>query len=150
MNRRGPACGAWELLLEITRSGRARVPAAAEELGLSEAQAEVLRLLDPREPSAMCRVADRLGCDPSNVTGIVDRLEARGLVERRADERDRRVKKLVLTAAGRQVRDRLAEKIAEPPSGLRALSAEDQERLLEILSKALHLSPLARGRAKRG
>ncbi|MGH7803354.1 MAG: MarR family winged helix-turn-helix transcriptional regulator [Candidatus Binatia bacterium] len=131
MNPRGPACGAWELLLEISRVCRA--PAVAEEVGLSEAQAEVLRLLDAPEGSPMCRVADRLGCDPSNVTGIVDRLEARGLVERHADERDRRVKNLVLTPAGRELRERLAE----PPPLLRALSADDQERLFEILSKAL-------------
>jgi DNA-binding MarR family transcriptional regulator len=136
MDRGGPACGAWKLLLEILAAERTRVPAVADELGLSEAQCHVLQLLEPGEPIAMCRVADRLDCDPSNVTGIVDRLEARGLVERRADPRDRRVKKLVLTAAGRELRARFAERLAEPPTVLRALSESDQERLFAILRRA--------------
>ena len=137
MDRRGPACGAWQLLLEIVGVERGRLPVLAAELGLSEPQCQVLRELDPREPIAMCRLAERLDCDPSNVTGIVDRLEARGLVERRADERDRRVRKIVLTAAGRELRARLDERMAEPPSALRALSAGDQERLLALLRRAV-------------
>jgi MarR family transcriptional regulator, organic hydroperoxide resistance regulator len=130
------ACEAWKLLLEVMGAARARLPALGDELGLSEAQCQVLQLLDPAEPVAMCRVAEALACDPSNVTGIVDRLEARGLVERRADAADRRVKKLVLTAAGRAQRARLVARVAEPPAAFSGLPAEDQEQLLAILRRA--------------
>jgi DNA-binding MarR family transcriptional regulator len=50
----------------------------------------------------MHQIADRLGSERSNVTGIIDRLEARGLVERQPDDRDRRIKNVVLTPAGQE------------------------------------------------
>jgi len=139
MTDRPRACEAWQLLLELLAAERGRLPEIAALLGLSEAQCQMLRLLDPRAPVAMCRVAEALGCDRSNVTGIVDRLEARGLVERRADPSDRRVKKVALTAAGREQRRRLMERLSEPPAGFGALPATDQERLLAILRRALGL-----------
>jgi len=71
------------------------------EFDLSPQQAKAFRELD--QPLSMKELADRLICDASNVTGIVDRLEARGLVERQADPGDRRVKRLVLTGTGREL-----------------------------------------------
>ena len=109
----------------------------AAELGLPEAQCQVLQLLDPQAPVAMCRIAEALDCDPSNITGIVDRLQARGLVERRSDPRDRRVKKLVLTAHGRDRRKRLLERLDEPPSAIQSLSLAEQQGLCAILKRAL-------------
>ncbi len=137
MSRPGRACETWKLLLEMFSTERTRLPVIAGELGLSEAQCHVLQRLDPGAPVAMCRLADALDCDPSNVTGIVDRLEARGLVERRADRKDRRVKNLVLTLAGREQRARLLERLSEPPPAINALSAGDQEKLFTILRRAL-------------
>lgn len=128
---------AWSLLLEMLVRERSRLPAIASALGLSEAQGHVLREIDPGAPIAMCRVAESLGCDPSNVTGIVDRLERRGLVERRADPRDRRVKQLVLTERGRSLRERLLVELAQPPSAIVELSATDQRALCAILRRAV-------------
>src|SRR5687768_10153973 len=122
-------CAAWVLLLEIVAQERARLPAIAAELGLSEAQCGVLERLRPEAPISMCRLAEALDCDRSNVTGIVDRLEARGLVERRLDSSDRRVKNLVLTAAGRRLRQRLLERLADPPASIRSLPAPDRDAL---------------------
>ena len=98
-HRSAAASEVWALLLQVFGAERRRLPAVAAELGLPEAQCQVLQLLDPQAPVAMCRIAEALDCDPSNITGIVDRLQARGLVERRSDPRDRRVKKLVPTEA---------------------------------------------------
>jgi DNA-binding MarR family transcriptional regulator len=136
MAGKGRACDAWRLLLGILAGERSRLPALAAELGLSQAQCQVLERLDPEVPVAMCRVAEALDCDPSNVTGIVDRLQAQGLVERRADASDRRVKKLVLTPKGLALRARLIERLTEPPHGIRALPVEDQEKLFSILHRA--------------
>ena len=86
MARRGRGCDAWQLLRGILAAERSRLPVIAAGLGLSQAQCQVLQLLDPEAPVAMCRVAEALDCDPSNVTGIVDRLQAQGLVERRVCE----------------------------------------------------------------
>ena len=128
---------AWQLLSEVLAGERSRLPAIADDLGLSEAQCHVLRELDPEAPIAMCRVAEALGCDPSNVTGIVRRLEERKLVERRADERDRRVKQLVLTVRGRALRQQLLDALSEPPSMLESLSPADQKMLCAILRRAV-------------
>ena len=137
MEHRSPAAEVWALLLQVIGAERRRVPALAAEMGLSEAQCQVLQLLDPQAPVAMCRVAEALHCDPSNITGIVDRLQARGLVERRSDPRDRRVKKVVLTARGRDHRTRLLERLSEPPSEITALSLAEQQGLCAILRRTV-------------
>ena len=82
-------------------------------------------------------MADGLACDASNITGIVDRLEARGLVKRRPGSRDRRVKEIVLTRAGTALRTLLVERLAEPPEPVSRMSAADQRALRAILRRAL-------------
>ena len=67
-------------------------------------QLHTLRILEPDREVPMSSLAGKLFCDTSNVTGIVDRLEARGLIERRPADYDRRVKLLGLTAEGERVR----------------------------------------------
>ena len=62
--------------------------------------AQVRALYELRDPLSMRELADRLYLDPSNLTALVDRLEDLDLVERTSDAGDRRVKRLVLTAAG--------------------------------------------------
>ena len=78
-----------------------------------------------------------LTCDASNVTGIVDRLEARGLVERRPDPGDRRVKMLALTDEGVALRDEIVRRLAMPPEPLAALPRADQRALRDILRLAV-------------
>ena len=135
---------AQRLFFEIGMVQRARVGAVLGELGLTFAQAHALRLLDPDRPLPMSALAERLFCDASNVTGIADRLEARGLVERRAGEGDRRVKTLALTRAGAELRDRVHEIMAEPPEAITALPLEDQRALRDILARAVELLPAPR------
>ena len=77
--RVSPAHEAQKLFFEIGMEQRTKVGAALHRLGLSFPQAHALRLLDPEEPLPMSALAERLICDASNVTGIVDRLEARVL-----------------------------------------------------------------------
>jgi DNA-binding MarR family transcriptional regulator len=100
----------------------------------------------------MGRLACGLGCDASNITGVVDRLEARGLVERQAGERDRRVKVLVVTERGLELRRRLLVRMAEPPEPIRRLSEADQRALSQILRRALdqpHAQPPSTPRTSR-
>ena len=85
----------------------------------------------------MRELAVELVCDASNVTGLVDRLEKRGLLERRATEDDRRVKCVHLTPAGRRVREKLDRRFLEPPPAIAALNVADQNALREILDRAL-------------
>jgi MarR family transcriptional regulator, organic hydroperoxide resistance regulator len=136
-SRSGLAGETWELLFELVTASRPHLPAAAAACGLTPAQCEVLRRLEPGTSLPMCRLAERLGCDASNVTGIVDRLETRGLVTRRPAGHDRRVKELALTRAGVSARARLLEHLTTPPAPITRLSAPDQEALCAILRKAL-------------
>ncbi len=101
--------------MDLVMAERARLPQIAAEFRLSPPQVYALRLLEPEQPLPMGRLACALGCDASNVTGIVDRLEQRGLIERRPSERDRRVKVLVVTDQGAEVRRALMIRLGEPP-----------------------------------
>src|SRR5262245_19127980 len=130
---------AQKLFFEIGMTQRAKVGAALNELGLGFAQAHALRMLDPDEPRPMSALAERLFCDASNVTGIVDPPEARGLVERRAYEGGRRVKALTLTAAGVELRETVLELMNEPPEAIAALPPADQRALRDILRRAVDL-----------
>jgi|SRR6478609_5461762 DNA-binding MarR family transcriptional regulator len=131
------ACDAWQLLTQLFFAHRANLPSLAAELQLSPAQCHVLHLIEPGRPIPMGQLAETLACDASNVTGLVDRLESRGLVRRRASEADRRVKVLELTATGARLRGLLLERMTAPPATLRRLSAAEQRSLVRILARLL-------------
>jgi MarR family transcriptional regulator, organic hydroperoxide resistance regulator len=132
-----PAGEAWRLLGELLHQHKHRFAAIAAEFELSPPQVWALRSLDPLEPVPMSDLACALRCDASNVTGIVDRLEKRGLVERQPARHDRRVKHLVLTDQGSDTRERLLERLDAPPSGIQALSAAEQRQLADLLRRAV-------------
>ncbi|MYZ40283.1 MULTISPECIES: MarR family transcriptional regulator [unclassified Streptomyces] len=109
---------------------------AAAEHSLTGAQARVLRLLS-MEPMPMRRIAQKLKCEPSNVTGIVDRLEARDLVERRPDPADRRVKLAAPTEKGRATAALLRNSLDFAREPLAALSEEERRVLRDLLKRML-------------
>ncbi|MEV0036967.1 MarR family winged helix-turn-helix transcriptional regulator [Streptomyces sp. NPDC056909] len=109
---------------------------AAAEHSLTGAQARVLRLLS-LEPMPMRRIARKLKCEPSNVTGIVDRLEARGLVERRPDPADRRVKLAAPTEKGRATAALLRNSLDFAREPLAELSEEERGVLRDLLKRML-------------
>ncbi len=137
VKRRTPLEDAWALMSELFWQMRPRMARVAGEFGLSPPQLFALKMLDPGNPVPMSALAATLHCDNSNVTGLVDGLEAQGLVERRPGEHDRRVRMLVVTERGAAVRDRLAEAMQEVPPVLATLSAADQKALRDILRRAL-------------
>lgn len=119
----------WRLLLQVLIGQRRyRFAQVATETGLSLPQSFALQQLNPEgRPESMRALAQCLQVDPSAITGLVDRLETKGLVERRPDPDDRRVKALVLTPRGKRVRAHLRRILDEPPP---SLSRIDDERLL--------------------
>src|SRR5580693_2170235 len=92
-----------EHLFALAERVRQRFDEVVATFDLSPAQAKALRSLASAGPVPMRDLACRLRCDASNVTGIVDRLEQRGLIERRPEPGDRRVKVLVVTTSGNEV-----------------------------------------------
>jgi MarR family transcriptional regulator, organic hydroperoxide resistance regulator len=128
---------AWGLFWRIFSADKPRRLAVMSELGLSFQQSMALMRLEPDAPLPMSALAQALQCDNSNVTGIVDRLEAAGLAERRPAERDRRVKAVVLTPKGESVRDEVRRRVRKPPPELASLSEEDAVALRDILRRAV-------------
>ncbi|WP_318211846.1 MULTISPECIES: MarR family winged helix-turn-helix transcriptional regulator [unclassified Streptomyces] len=113
------------------------VAAASENLTASQGRAlTALR----RGPAAMRALAETMTCDASNMTGIIDRLEKRGLVRREADASDRRVKNVILTAEGERVADAIRAKMRTTQEGLESLSGQDRDSLYTLLERVF-LSP---------
>ena len=127
-----PAAEAWDLLAQLVYPPP--FLSIARELGLRPASFGTLRLLD--QPRTMSEIAATLHCDNSNVTGIVDGLEERGLAVRTASEQDRRVKPIALTAEGRRVRARLMRAVEKPPAWLTELAPAEQRTLRDLLARA--------------
>jgi DNA-binding MarR family transcriptional regulator len=129
------AAEAWEPFARFffeTVKHRQRVFA---DRGLTPNDARALFVLDPVRGRSMSELADEWLCDASNATWIVDRLEERGLAERRTIPSDRRVKLVVLTPEGSRTRDEMFRKLYEPPPELLQLSREELEALRDAVSK---------------
>jgi DNA-binding MarR family transcriptional regulator len=106
----------------------------AVTLGLTAPQATALRELTG--PMTMRELAERMSCEPSNATFVIDKLEKQGLVERRPHPTDRRAKHLVLTADGTALRERLLELLTRD-SPLAALTPQQQRVLQDLLEQAV-------------
>jgi DNA-binding MarR family transcriptional regulator len=127
------ASRAWRLLVKFFFAQREHLPSTGAEIDLSPVQCHVLHLLEPGQAVPMGRLADTLACDASNVTGLVDRLEARGLVQRRASPADRRVKVIQLTSSGSRLRAQLLRHVTGESLPLARLSLAQQRELVRIL-----------------
>lgn len=107
-----------------------------ESLGLIPPHVGLLRAIAFGPGRSQQSIADEFGLPPSRVVGFIDDLEAKGYVERRRDERDRRVHRLYLTSAGTKTMRRLAELgKASEDALLGSLSAADRRTLHELLQR---------------
>ena len=125
-----------ELIGDVVARFYADYELAAGEHALTGPQARLLSLLS-LEPLPMRKLAQKLKCEPSNVTGIVDRLEARGLVARRPDPADRRVKLAAATDEGLRVARDLREGLRFAREPLAGLSDEERRSLRDLLRRML-------------
>ncbi|WP_326697344.1 MarR family transcriptional regulator [Streptomyces sp. NBC_01754] len=125
-----------ELIGDVVARYHEEYDRAAATHALTGAQARVLALLS-LEPMPMRKVAHRLKCEPSNVTGIVDRLELRGLVERRPDPADRRVKLAAATAEGVRTARRLRDALDFAREPLAELTKAERGLLRDLLRRVL-------------
>src|SRR5262245_66066760 len=131
-------------MVEFLFATRSWWVALCAEFDLTPAQGHALRVLDPGRPVPMSTLAEALLCDASNVTGIVDKLESRGLIARQGADHDRRVKQLAVTERGRRMRDKLVSAVMTPPAAVAALPADVRSRLTEFLRALLTERGLSR------
>lgn len=106
----------------------------AAALGLTAPQATALR--EMTGPMTMRELAERMSCEPSNATFVVDKLEKLELVERRPHPTDRRARQLVLTAKGEELRGKLLDLLVRD-SPLAALDPGEQRALHGLLERAI-------------
>lgn len=113
-----------------------RLMKLAEEYDLTLMQAMTLCLIEPGIPVPMSIISELLTCDPSNVTGIVERLSVGSYIERRESPADRRVKTITLTTPGEALRDKLLPRITgyDTPN-LHDLSQNEINTLKNLLLK---------------
>lgn len=127
----------WRELLGYFFAHRESTVGVAHELGLTPGHVKALFVLDAERPVSMRELADALVCDPSNATWLVDRLEERELVERHPHPKDRRVKTVVLSPSGVAVKNKLIDRMSQPPPELLELDRAH----LEELAHAVQLLP---------
>jgi DNA-binding MarR family transcriptional regulator len=106
MNETADAARVWFRLLRLHTRITLALTERVRALGLSVPQCDVLTTLTEREGVSQQELAERLYVTKGNISGLIDRLEAAALVERRSIAGDKRSHAIYLTAAGRA----LAEK----------------------------------------
>jgi DNA-binding MarR family transcriptional regulator len=129
------AAGAVDAFLTLLARMRGHYTRVCASFELTPQLGAVLRGL--AVPSPMRELARRLHMDASNLTGLVDRLERRGLVERRPDPADRRVRHLVLTPEGTRLRHDLDVALTTDPPLLAGLDPTERGQLRTLLTRAV-------------
>jgi DNA-binding MarR family transcriptional regulator len=126
------------LLIKASMVAKQRLLKVAEDHDLSLMQALTLCLLEPGDTVPMSSISDWLTCDPSNVTGIVERLSNDLFIERREKSTDRRVKTIQLTPSGIAIREKLLPKIDQDSAiNLAQLTEEERKTLRTLILKTL-------------
>src|SRR5438876_6428302 len=133
--KKAVAANVWRLMLECSMAQFGRASEVLQRLGLTPGHMKLLMQLEEGDGRAMGSLANSFHCDASTMTWLVDRLEERGLVERRMLPTDRRVKAVALTPLGINIKADLLAKLYEPPTELCALDRSSLENLREALIK---------------
>lgn len=120
-------------LVDLITHVKSGLSALAEKHGLTSMQLYVLNSIQ-RGEITMGRIAGDLHCDASNVTGIIDRLVAQGLVTRKESEQDRRTKVLHLTTKGQKIVDDVASEMPEA-LGCNKISATEQTTMHDLITR---------------
>lgn len=113
---------AWQALYEAVLAEHEERMQSVAELGTTPGELKALLRLQADGQVTAGELARAWNNDPSTTTWLIDRLEKRGLVERRQSETDRRVKHVVLTDRGREVRAQVTAALHRPPTAF--LSAD--------------------------
>jgi DNA-binding MarR family transcriptional regulator len=143
--KRAVAADVWRLMLECSMAQFGRASGILHHLGLTPGHMKLLMQLEEGDGRAMGSLAQSFRCDASTMTWLVDRLEERGLVERRMLPADRRVKAVALTPLGAQTKAELTERLYDPPQALLALDRPGLEGLRAALTKVRDSTPDAAG-----
>jgi len=133
------AAEAWKAIFDFIIATAPQRNAYLGEVGLTPNDSRALQSLDGKGRT-MGVLAAEWKCDASTATWIVDRLEGRGLVERRPHPTDRRARLVVLTPRGARLRHRTTERMYVPPAALLGLELPELLHLRDAARKLERLS----------
>ncbi len=126
------------LLIRASIVAKQRLIRLADTYDLTMMQALTLCILEPETAIPMAGIAEFLTCDPSNVTGIVERLQQGAYIERRESSVDRRVKTIQLTPSGIDLREKLMDGLSEHDApNLEQLTSAEIAILKQLISKTI-------------
>jgi len=109
---------------------------ALEPVGIGPKEFLLMRFVQATQGRSQQALAERLGVPASRMVALVDHLEEAGLVERRPDPEDRRVRGLFLTRKGRGALERAAKIAIDYETRLCAgINREEREQLIDLLQK---------------
>jgi DNA-binding MarR family transcriptional regulator len=135
------AADVWRLMLECSMAQFGHASGILQQIGLTPGHMKLLMHLEEGDGRAMGSLAQSSRCDASTMTWLVDRLEERGLVERRKLASDRRVKAVALTPLGAKTKAELTQRLYQPPEALLTLDRGALEGLLGALEKIRTSTP---------
>ncbi|MEY2467325.1 MAG: hypothetical protein QOF21_23 [Actinomycetota bacterium] len=138
-----PGSEAWATIATLFMGDETqeRFHGACDSIGVSPPALKMLLSMEPGVGTPMRGFADKMRCDASWVTSLVDDLEALGLVERRIFPTDRRVKTVVLTRAGIAAQAKAEKVLHKPPASMHTLTQAEQRQLRDLLRKLVAALP---------
>lgn len=141
-----PGAGAAFLLAQVGAHASAGFAQRLAPLGLTPPQAGILRAVQQAHGLSQRALGDALGMFPSRLVLVIDELEQRALIERRASEHDRRSYELHLSAAGEQLLERVGRVAREHQEALcAALSEAERAQLTQLLTRIAQQQALVPG-----
>jgi DNA-binding MarR family transcriptional regulator len=129
------AAAAWRAIFDFIVATAPQRNRYIGESGLTPNDARALTSLSSSGGRTMGSLAEEWKCDASTATWIVDRLEQRGLAERRPHPTDRRARLVLLTARGARLKARNMERMYVPPPALLELDLPDLVALRDAVAR---------------
>jgi DNA-binding MarR family transcriptional regulator len=107
-----------------------------DHMSMTPIQGMLLLTFEPDQQKTMQELSQIMGCDASNMTGLIDRLDTHGLIERTADPKDRRVKVIALSKKGEQCREQILLLLQKTETAdMQRLTADEQATFVQIVNK---------------
>ncbi len=134
----------YQSLISFMVLSKQQVIAMSAQYDLTPMQAHVLFLVEPNKPQPMSHLSTLLGCDASNITGIIDTLERKDFIFRTEKPGDRRVKMIALRPKGQEARDQFLEALtgACERHMFNTFTVEEKEQFANLITKATASCPI--------